>query len=1063
VSATLASEQTSAPLAGGAKKALHDKLTTAITESGKLLPISGPIGAFAFLNTLEALEDHPFDVGMRKGARLYGCQPYLAEEIYREHLTHGRIRVSDLSAVLKSDLGSRGEVCLAELTTRFDLRRVMLEHPLRCGPHEELRWFVAETDALTQMCPEVPAATRDRFVEETRRWVMRDVRKGNSGGHHGELHEPHLLADLIRRFGEPSIEAWDDAKWEAFSLQALWRIIQRGVGSMPAAVFAPHPKVRHRDILLEAGGEDSDLAVHDLLIRFCAAFTDQGMADWSLPHREQGFFQAFAALHQTTSGPTDRALSHLAQELDRLERHGLGPLDSILESLEFLGVTNEEWPEFIPATLLALRGWAGMLWQMEFRSDRVPLPVAPGTLAEFLAVRLILERLSLTYVARHSLDFDGPLSQLRKAARAKIDRHPSRTVAQRAFPVFQIAQVLGWTPETMYHLSLEEWRELVSEVESFSSIERRSMFHQAFERRYDILALDAITIHAQREPHRVEKALFQAVFCLDAREESFRRHIEEISPDVETFGAAGFFSVPMYYRGLSDAHFAALCPIVIRPQHWVVEDVVYTMSDAHHRRAKTRRALGAASHQVHVRSRGFAAGALLTGGLGVLASIPLVARVLFPRLTADIRRTASQFVRPPEITRLRLERTADPPGPEDEHIGFTVAEMATMGERLLRDIGLTSGFARLVMFFGHGSYCLNNPHKSAYDCGACTGNAGSPNARALAAILNDLRVREILATRGLQIPHDTVFLGGLHNTCEDTVSFLDLDLLPKSHFADFAAAQKTLEEACERNAHERCRRFESAPLNLSFAAARRHVQMRAEDLAQPRPEYGNASNAMCVVGRRTRTLGLYMDRRSFMHSYDATQDDDEGTILGRILSAVIPVCEGINMQYFLSSIDSQGWACGSKLPHNVTGLLGVMDGAASDLRPGLPWQGVEIHEPVRCLFVIESTPEVMTKIMDRIPVVGRILRNRWALLAVLDPQSAKIQLFEKGEFVPYEAESSVLPHAPSSFEWYRGWRKHLEFAEIGDVETSGRAVGAGYALSALAGAQVTDSIMTIDR
>ena len=29
-----------------------------------------------------------------------------------------------------------------------------------------------------------------------------------------------------------------------------------------------------------------------------------------------------------------------------------------------------------------------------------------------------------------------------------------------------------------------------------------------------------------------------------------------------------------------------------------------------------------------------------------------------------------------------------------------------------------------------------------------------------------------------------------------------------------------------------------------------------------------------------------------------------------------------------------------------------MDGAASDLRTGLPWQMVEIHEPVRLLFVV---------------------------------------------------------------------------------------------------------------
>lgn len=137
------------------------------------------------------------------------------------------------------------------------------------------------------------------------------------------------------------------------------------------------------------------------------------------------------------------------------------------------------------------------------------------------------------------------------------------------------------------------------------------------------------------------------------------------------------------------------------------------------------------------------------------------------------------------------------------------------------------------------------------------------------------------------------------------------------------------------------------------------------------------------------------------------------------------------MQYYLSVVDSTGWACGTKLPHNVASLLGVMDGAASDLRPGLPWQSVEIHEPMRLLFIIEASADTMIKIMARNPVIGRILRNGWAHLAILDPGSTEIRMFRHNEFELYSPRTAELPNADTSMAWYRGWRENLGFATIG--------------------------------
>ncbi len=186
---------------------------------------------------------------------------------------------------------------------------------------------------------------------------------------------------------------------------------------------------------------------------------------------------------------------------------------------------------------------------------------------------------------------------------------------------------------------------------------------------------------------------------------------------------------------------------------------------------------------------------------------------------------------------------------------------------------------------------------------------------------------------------------------------------PPTHQADLDRIRESLDKARARNAHERARRFESCPVNASPTDALRHVEERSEHLAEPRPEYGHCTNAVCIVGRRSLTRGLFLDRRAFLASYDADQDPGDRS-LAAVLAAVVPVCAGISLEYYFSFVDNDRYGCGTKLPHNVTGLVGVMDGHASDLRTGLPWQMVEIHEPVRILFVIETTPERLMKVVN---------------------------------------------------------------------------------------------------
>ena len=240
------------------------------------------------------------------------------------------------------------------------------------------------------------------------------------------------------------------------------------------------------------------------------------------------------------------------------------------------------------------------------------------------------------------------------------------------------------------------------------------------------------------------------------------------------------------------------------------------------------------------------------------------------------------------------------------------------------------------------------------------------------------------------------------------------------------------------DAHERCRRFENVPLSATPRAAYDHVQTRAVTLAQPRPEYGHCTNSLCIVGRRERTRGMFFDRRAFLVSYDSTRDKD-GSVLGGLLEAVGPVGAGINLEYYFSSIDPSGYGCGTKLPHNVTGLLGVMDGHASDLRTGLPWQMVEIHEPMRLLNIVESPPEVLMQVLVERPGLKDLVDKGWIIVVAWSPEDDRFWLYDKGAFQPHQLEAEFLPQAPTSLDYYQGKREHLPVARMSaGVERTGR-------------------------
>lgn len=1013
--------------------ALSSQIEQLVEKAAHLLPSQGPIEVFVHHNTLHALEDLPFHEAVIRGAKQFGGQPYLSEQTFHKYLEARRITLDDLQTVLRQDLGEAGQQRIATLSTREELRLSMLQHLIQAGSAAELQWIIAETDTLKRFRTDVAESEREQLIEGAINWLQSPAAA-----------DPQF-ASLVSAY-ESLKRGGSSSKREEFALALLWQLCRNGAKTSAGSSASQCP-LRPRDLVHSAYGFDSDRDVHGELIRLSSAYLDQGYADWPLPDRSKGLLAAFIELHADRKFQPTRWLRTLAAELERIRHQQITAEASVVESLEAFGVAEENRAEVITQTLLSLRGWAGMIWQLEQSPRNAVRPVPAGSLCEFLAIQLLLEKASLTAFAEERSGRNTSLSQMLTYGAAKLETRCQEMEGQHAFSLFQIAQIQGWRPDALAALDRTQWDELNAEVDAFSLTERQRVFQEAFELGFRQPALNALSFvfrnRQQTTTESVEasakhaRPVFQITTCIDDREESFRRHLEEVQPHCETYGAAGFFAVAMNYRGAAESFYKPLCPAVVTPQHFVKEDVGYTFQGVHKTRAELRRRLGRAGHSFQWRSRTLLGG-IAAGIAGSLATAPLVAQVLFPHLTSRLQRRFGSFLQPPPVTTLQLERYAETPGPENGGIGYSLDEMADVVVRLLEDLGLTQTeqFSRLFIMCGHGSSSLNNPHESAYCCGACAGKRGGPNARAFAMMANDWRVRRLMAERGIELPEDTFFLGAYHNTCDDSVVFYDLDRLPASHHADFDAARNDIETARQRSAHERCRRFESVPTTVTPLEALRHVEARAQDIAQARPEYNHATNALCVVGRRDWSRGLYLDRRAFLTTYDPSVDDEQHSILLRILSAAIPVCAGINLEYYFSKVDHTVYGAGSKLPHNLAALLGVMEGTSSDLRTGLYQQMVEIHEPLRMTFVIETTREAMLSIMQRVPAIGRLCRGEWVHLAVIEPIDGNCFVFRNGQFEPHSSASEQLPTAKSSADWYRHQRHDLPFCLVKGGKTN---------------------------
>ncbi len=447
----------------------------------------------------------------------------------------------------------------------------------------------------------------------------------------------------------------------------------------------------------------------------------------------------------------------------------------------------------------------------------------------------------------------------------------------------------------------------------------------------------------------VVRPQLQAAFCIDVRSEVFRRALESLDRGIATLGFAGFFGLPVAHRSFGSDVVEAHLPVLLNP--------------------------GLGSH-----------------GAGT-AQVEQAARI-----TARTARAWSRF-RQAAVSSFAFVEAAGPvygwklakdalglgtkgPGTEPApqlDVALTPAQKAGHAAAVLKAMSLTTGHARLVLLLGHGAQVANNPHESAYHCGACGGYTGEVSARLLAALLNDPETRAGLPGHGIDLAPDVLFVAGLHNTTTD-----DITLYPDSpapgHAADLVQAQRWLAAAGGLARAERALRLPGAAADT--------VAARAANWAEVRPEWGLAGCAAFIAAPREATATADLGGRAFLHSYDWRADAGFAT-LELILTAPVVVASWISLQYYGSAVAPAAFGGGNKLIHNVTGGIGVIEGNGGMLRAGLPWQAVHdgvrlVHEPLRLSVMIEAPQAAIADVLARHDGLRALFDNGWLHLFALE-------------------------------------------------------------------------------
>ena len=637
------------------------ELRSHVNLAGEVIARLWPMRTVIARNPLQGMEHLSFEEAVRRGEQLFGGQGYLSHDAFREAFQTGRIRACHVDAVLKP-LASEKQIVFGDrrLSHLDVLRATMVQGLQRVRP--------GRAPSVGEFSLGEDRATVEPIAQWTQQVASSDARD--------EME--HLLPCGLE-------------EWPYQETMATW--CDRTLGT------------------------DLTDQINRHMIKWCAAFCDEGEAAWPMPSREDTFFRAWkaAAQYDLSLGwvGIEQASSKIRALSDR-------PEEALLESLDMLKVPHPAWQEYLSLQLAALPGWAGFI---KWRADQIAYPWQEAyriDLVKYLAVRLFYERELVAMACRNALSCAGTVETIqdytrqfphalwlrralvsghlpKKAASeaARLHRwwkqsdakawedlgrrrhHEQRSVrredaaAEQARVLIRLANALGMKTDLITSTAPSDLSTLLDWLRLFSSRLQGLKWLEAYELTHQHEVLRQLESHVSGKMnflagHRSSvRPLAQFAFCIDVRSEVFRRHLEQRG-GYETFGFAGFFGLPVAYRALGTDFTMELCPVLLKPKH-IIREVPRTYQGEAALRRKSSTRIAKAGHELlQDLKHNVITPYVMVEAIGWFFGLPLLGKTLCPRWYHRLTAWLKQAFMPAVATTLTVDKL--PPNEAEEMV-----------------------------------------------------------------------------------------------------------------------------------------------------------------------------------------------------------------------------------------------------------------------------------------------------------------------------------------------------------------------------------------------------------